>query len=246
MDRVWLEQRLREGLSLAEIGRCAGKHESTIAYWLDRYGLDAVGPEKHTPKGASSRHELEALVAEGASLTQIAEKLERSTATVRHWLAKYGLRTQCPRGRPRRSGTQQAHIEGLRRAVVVCPQHGATEHVLDARGAYRCRRCRADAVVRRRRRSRSYSSQRLGDAVASVATIGMSQPSSSIILTPASRSLAWRSGGLTASTSFGRRSASVSCCARTVMPRLRRDSSSLRRIESKGSRSDFPWWHGPG
>jgi transcription elongation factor Elf1 len=33
-----------------------------------------------------------------------------------------------------------------------CATHADTEHVLDGRGYYRCRRCRAEAVSRRRRK----------------------------------------------------------------------------------------------
>jgi transposase len=152
MNQGSLEQMLGEGLSLAEIGRRVGLHESTVGYWIKKHGLAAVGNEKYSPRGGLRREQLEALVAEGASLVQIADAVGRSTSTVRHWLAKYELRTQCLAGAPRRSGAQRAREDGLRQAVVVCPQHGAVAHVLDARGSYRCRRCRADAVVRRRRR----------------------------------------------------------------------------------------------
>ncbi len=152
MDRSSLEHMLGEGLSLAEIGRRVGIHQSTVGYWIKRHGLAAIGNEKYAAKGGLRREQLETLVAHGASLAQIADAVGRSTSTVRHWLAKYELRTQCLAGAPRRSGTQQAREEGLRQAVVVCPRHGAVAHVLDGRGSYRCRRCRADAVVRRRRR----------------------------------------------------------------------------------------------
>jgi hypothetical protein len=33
-----------------------------------------------------------------------------------------------------------------------CPRHGETKHVRDSRGYFRCRSCRQEAVVRRRRR----------------------------------------------------------------------------------------------
>jgi len=152
MDRASLEHLLGQGLSLAEIGRRFGRHEATVAYWLKKYGLDAVGSEKYAPRGGLRREQLEPLAAEGASLAEIASAVERSTATVRHWLAKYGLRTNCPSRGPRRPGAQQARAKGLSQAVVVCPRHGAVEHVRDTRGSYRCRRCRVDSVMRRRRR----------------------------------------------------------------------------------------------
>jgi transposase len=152
MDRAFLEQMLGEGLSLAEMGKRFGKHEATVAYWLKRHSLEATGRKKFSPKGGLRRDELAPLVAEGASIAQIADAVGRSMGTVRHWLAKYELRTQCPAGAPRRPGTLKAREEGLPTAAVICPGHGECEHVRDARGSYRCRKCRADAVVRRRRR----------------------------------------------------------------------------------------------
>jgi len=153
MDRASLEQLLGRGLSLAEIGRRFDLHEATVSYWVRKHGLSAVGRERYAPKGGLRRDQLEPLVAEGASLAEIANAVGRSIATVRHWLAKYGLRTQCPtRGPRRRPGVQQARVAGQREALVVCDLHGASPHVRDPRGSYRCRKCRAEAVVRRRRR----------------------------------------------------------------------------------------------
>jgi len=152
MDRASLEQLLGQRLSLAEIGRRFGKDPSTVGYWIKKHELEAAGSKKFAPRGGLRREDLEPLVANGASIAQIADAVGRSMGTVRHWLAKYGLRTQCPAGAPRRPGAQQALVEGLRQAVVVCPRHGATEHVRDARGHYRCRQCRVEAVVRRRRK----------------------------------------------------------------------------------------------
>jgi transposase-like protein len=152
MDRELLEQMLGQGLSLAEIGRRLDKDPSTVGYWLKKYGLRAAGVDKYSPRGALLLEELEPLVAEGASLAQIAESVGRSKGTVRHWLAKYGLHTQCPTRGPRRPDAYQARAEGQKTPVLDCPRHGAAEHVQDARGSYRCRRCRADSVVRRRRR----------------------------------------------------------------------------------------------
>ncbi len=151
MDRASLEALLGEGLSLAEIGRRVDRHEATVGYWVEKHGLRAAGGKRYAPKGALAREQLEALVAEGASLNQIADAVERSTATVRHWLGKYGLRTDCPHRGPRRPGAQRARAEGACEAVLTCPQHGDIPHVRDKQGSYRCRRCRAEAVVRRRR-----------------------------------------------------------------------------------------------
>ncbi|MCL2770674.1 MAG: hypothetical protein FWD42_11305 [Solirubrobacterales bacterium] len=152
MDRASLEQLLAEGQSLAQIGRRFDLDPSTVGYWVKQHGLEAVGKQKYSPRGGLRRDQLEPLVASGASLTEIADAVGRSTATVRHWLGKYGLRTQCPFRGPRRPGALQARESALDNAIVICPTHGATEHVRDARGSYRCRKCRADAVVNRRRR----------------------------------------------------------------------------------------------
>ncbi len=153
MDRGSLEQSLERGLSLAEIGRRVGRHESTVAYWVEQHGLRAANREKHAARGGISRKQLEGLIERGASIAEIAAALDRGKATVRYWLEKYGLRTQCPkRGPRRRPGAQLARDEGLDQAILLCPQHGDTEHAVDKHGSYRCRRCRAEAVVRRRRK----------------------------------------------------------------------------------------------
>ena len=42
MDKELLEECLAEGMSLEAIGKRAGKHESTVSYWLKKHGLEAV------------------------------------------------------------------------------------------------------------------------------------------------------------------------------------------------------------
>jgi transposase len=152
MDRVFLEQLLAQGLSLAEIGRRVGRHEATVSYWLKKHGLEAVNHGKHEARGGLMREDLEPLVAAGMSIAEIAEALGRGKATVRHWLAKYGLRTSGGVGRRSADSSRAAREAGLAEAMLVCPRHGQGEHVRDTRGYFRCRRCRQEAVVRRRRR----------------------------------------------------------------------------------------------
>jgi transposase len=152
MDRASLEQFLSQGLSLAEIGLRVGRHEATVSYWLKKYGLDAVNRDKHEAKGGIMREELEPLVAAGMSIAETAEALGRSKATVRHWLGKYGLRTGGGVGRRSAEASRAAREAGLAEATLTCPTHGRGEHVRDTRGYFRCRRCRQEAVVRRRRR----------------------------------------------------------------------------------------------
>ena len=152
MDSASLEEFLSQGLSLAEIGKRFGKHEATVAYWLKKHGLAAVNRDKHTAKGGLGQHNLEKLVDAGASIAEIAEKVERSKATVRHWLEQYNLQTRDPSGAPSRPGVDQARASGQAEPVLECPQHGDVRHILDGRDYYRCSRCRIEAVVRRRRK----------------------------------------------------------------------------------------------
>jgi transposase len=152
MDRASLEQMLEQGMSLAEIGRRFGRHEATVAYWVQKYGLRAAKREKHASRGGLSREELEPLVDQGATIAEIAERVQRSKSTVRHWLIRYGLKTFSGRGR--RSGEQaRAGKEaGLRVVTMYCKVHGDTEFWITGQGYYRCKQCRAAAVSRRRRR----------------------------------------------------------------------------------------------
>ena len=152
MDQTSLEQLLRQGLSLAEIGRRFGVHESTVAYWVEKHGLHAAHKDKHAARGGLTREELEPMVEAGMTIAQVAAAVGRSKATVRHWLARYDLKTDGGRGRRPREETQVAKRAGLRTTTMQCARHGATSFVIDGRGIYRCRRCRSEAVSRRRRK----------------------------------------------------------------------------------------------
>jgi transposase len=152
MDRGQLERMLGEGMSLAAIGRQLGRHESTVAYWVCKYGLAARGLEKHAPRGGLGREELETLVERGLSIAQIAAEVDRSKATVRHWLRTYGLRTSGQRGREGEPLTREARAAGRRAIIRTCTTHGSTEFLLEGRGYYRCKRCRSERVSQRRRK----------------------------------------------------------------------------------------------
>lgn len=152
MDRELLKGMLGEGLSLAAIGRRVGRHESTVAYWVGRHGLRAVGAERHAARGGIAREELLGLVEEGKSIAQIADAGDRSKTTVRHWLRRYGLKTWSPSGGRRAAESGAARAAGLREATMACAKHGSADFVVDGRGYYRCRKCRAEAVSRRRRK----------------------------------------------------------------------------------------------
>jgi len=152
MDRTSLEQLLGQGLSLAEIGRRFDLHESTVGHWVEKHGLRAVNRDKHLARGGLERDELEALIEQGATIAEIAEAVGRSKATVRHWLIRYGLKTQGGRGRRPAKEAIAAKQAGLSTVVMRCRHHGETEFWLTGRGNYRCKRCRSDAVSRRRRK----------------------------------------------------------------------------------------------
>jgi transposase len=155
MDRDSLECLLAQGLSLAEIGRRFGRHESTIAYWIEKFRLSAANRVKHASKGGLARAELAALVEQGLSIADIAQRVGRSKGTVRHWLRRHGMKTQNDAGRPVPPAALAAKRAGLVSTTMACSRHGETSYVLDGRGYYRCRRCRAEAVSRRRRKMKT-------------------------------------------------------------------------------------------
>src|SRR3954471_1946561 len=107
MQKEFLEQCLGEGMSLEAIGKRVGKHESTVSYWLKKHGLEAVRAEKHTAKGAPSKEEMERLLAAGLSLRKIAQRMDRSLATIRHWMKRYELKPAPRRKREGEEGSRE-------------------------------------------------------------------------------------------------------------------------------------------
>ena len=93
MDRDLLKRYLDEGMSLIEIGVLINRDSSTVGYWVEKHGLEANGKAKYAPRGGLTREQLEPLVESGATLKEMAEALERSQSTVRHWMKKHGLET---------------------------------------------------------------------------------------------------------------------------------------------------------
>lgn len=164
MDRASLEQLLGQGLSLAEIGRRFGRHEATVSYWVKKHGLEAANRTKHMSRGGIAREELEALVGADMSIAQIAEAVGRSKATVRHWLIRYGMKTGGGSGRRPSEQAQAAKQAGLATVTMHCTLHGDTGFCLSARGYYRCKRCRSEAVARRRRKMKTILVEEAGGA----------------------------------------------------------------------------------
>jgi transposase len=152
MNRLELRAWLDDGLSLEQIGAIVGRHPSTVAYWLNRYGLVANGHEKHSPKGGLPKDELSALVAQGLTLAVIAERFDVSMRTVRYWIERYNL--SAPKSH-RRSAVAKAIEEGRRTLIQECERHGWTVFVIENSGRARCRRCRVDRVSAWRRRTKA-------------------------------------------------------------------------------------------
>lgn len=148
MQKEFLEQCLAEGMSLEAIGKRAAKHESTVSYWLKKHGLEAVRTEKHSAKGAPSKEEMERLLATGLPLREIADRMDRSLTTIRHWMRKYKLETERS---SRLRESKDACREDVKSARLRCPTHGLSTFVARSDGRFRCGQCRIEAVARRRR-----------------------------------------------------------------------------------------------
>jgi hypothetical protein len=144
MEKEFLEKCLGDGMSLPQIGKLVGRSAGTVGYHVKKHGLTANGAEKYAPLGGIVEEVLEIMVDEELTLEEMAEQLECSVSTIRHWLAKYGLQ-------PTRGGRRGKTTDGPRLALFACRKHGRTEFVLEGCGYYRCKRCRGEAVARRRR-----------------------------------------------------------------------------------------------
>lgn len=149
MTKEELEGYLAAGLSLEQIGRRVGRNPSTISYHLKKHGLKPVNQQRHANKGSISEQRLRHLVGTGATIREIGEQIDRSDSAVRHWLNKYGLRVD---GGRRRALSKQARRTGRKYATLRCRHHGPTRFVLEARGYFRCLRCRQERVAEWRRR----------------------------------------------------------------------------------------------
>jgi transposase len=145
VEREWLEAELASGRSIESIAREVERDPSTVAYWMRKYGLRSTHAARHSARGAIDGELLSEVVACGLSVREIADVFERSPATIRHWLRKYGVAT-----------ARAARLrQGAPGPLVRCERHGPTAHVRGSDGYLRCRRCRAEAVVRRRARVRA-------------------------------------------------------------------------------------------
>jgi len=152
MDKQSLELLLGQGVSIERIAKRFGKDPSTVSYWVKKHGLESPHVEKHAAKGGIERERLEELVEAGMTVAEIAAEVGRSRGTVRHWLGRHQLATRHGQGRAARLAARAAKMAGLVTVTMTCIHHGETEFFLEGRGYYRCKRCRSDAVTRRRRK----------------------------------------------------------------------------------------------
>src|SRR4051795_5195335 len=121
MEKEFLGGCLAKGMSLDAIAKSVGKHESTVSYWLKKYGLEAARTEKHSARGGLEREELERLLDAGLSLRGIAQRTDRSLATIRYWVRKYELETERS---VRLRESKAACRTGSKTADLRCPKHG--------------------------------------------------------------------------------------------------------------------------
>lgn len=148
MDREWLIARLDRGDSIESIAREAEKNPSTVAYWVNKFGLASRHAAKHVAKGGVDRDTLARMVESGLTIEAMSASLGLGAASVKYWLRKYGLRTLRSRSRAF-AGEMAGATDVIRR----CQTHGLTLYVRSgASGRYRCRLCRAAHVSARRRR----------------------------------------------------------------------------------------------
>ncbi|MGN6255219.1 MAG: helix-turn-helix domain-containing protein [Solirubrobacterales bacterium] len=59
---------------------------SSLSYWLKKHGLEAARAEKHAAKRGIAKEDLERLLEAGLSLREIAQRMDRSFTTIRHWM----------------------------------------------------------------------------------------------------------------------------------------------------------------
>lgn len=134
---------LAAGLSLREIADRLGVDASTVGKVAKRFGLEVPGRVKYAAKPVDG-DDLRDRVAGGATQRELARHFGVSVTTVQRHLARHGLRTA-----GRQAVGQRRHGRPERRGA--CAVHGLTTLCRDGRGTWRCRRCRSDAVARRRR-----------------------------------------------------------------------------------------------
>jgi len=212
MDRTTLAAQLKSGRSIEAIARELGRPPSTVAYWVNKYGLASVHAGKHAARGGIPREQLEALVNDGLTVRAIAERVGISYATVQHWLKKHGLKTRRaaqPRGTEARTEFRECRVHGWTPFV----RYSANDHL-------RCEQCRKDRVVARRRTVKALLVEEAGGRCL---LCGYDRYPGALQFTTSIR-VASRSGSECAESparwnAAARRPASACCCAGTATRR---------------------------
>src|SRR5689334_17739119 len=141
MERQWLRDELERGRSIESIAREVEKHPSTVSYLVNKYGLASSRASRHSTRGPMDEAGLRVLIERGFSIREIASEYRRSASSIRHWIEKFGLRTE-PRNYARRDGRKPAEI------FRECRIHGwTTFRRVGDDGTYRCPQCGAARVA---------------------------------------------------------------------------------------------------
>jgi hypothetical protein len=144
VDRGWLEEQLSAGRSIESIAREVDRDPSTVSYWVHKHGLTSSYAERHAAKGGLARDVLAELVEQGLTTREIGASVDRSPATVRHWLREYGLKTR--RGRdPKTRDAREVERWCATHGMTTFARYGPDDHL-------RCVLCRRQRVKDRRRR----------------------------------------------------------------------------------------------
>ena len=113
MEAAWLRSQLASGRSIESIAREAGRHPSTVAYWVNKHGLDVIArATSRAAAAACPEAELSVLVQDG--LTVRADRGAPRSRTHDRALLARAVRTQDRA----RSGTRDAPSGAGRRSTV--------------------------------------------------------------------------------------------------------------------------------
>ena len=156
MDRGWLEAQLSAGRSIESIAREVDRDPSTVSYWVRKHGLTSAHAERHASRGGIDRDVLTELIEQGLTTREIAARVDRSQATIRHWLREYGLRTRRAR-EPRAQDVAEVERWCATHGVTTFVRYGPDDHL-------RCLLCRRQRVTERRRRVKEILVEEAGGA----------------------------------------------------------------------------------
>jgi Zn finger protein HypA/HybF involved in hydrogenase expression len=111
MERIVLENYLKEGLSLRKIGEVTKKSLTTIRYWVDKYGLKS---KEHYDKWGLEQ--LKPLIENSNSKAEILEKMGITLSagnyrTLKRYFEKYGVDNNMFAGKPKRNANKQKYSD---------------------------------------------------------------------------------------------------------------------------------------